>query len=245
MERLAHRITMEVQAGKWNLIHLRGEGQALSHLFFVADLVLFCQAEVSQVTLIKIFLEEFSALSSHKVNARKTQVCFSSNVEDESTDSLASLLRFQSVNDHGRYLGAPPFQKRIMRRVFHFVINKIRSRLNGWDAKLLSMDILLRIAAIRAPLNITSDDVCVWSNSASVLVRYVPRALYGRNMSQMLSYVMDSLETTNGGVNREANQLADGIAKIAHGRDITLDKHTHPAAHLWGVFLSDAMGWNS
>lgn len=139
MERLAHRITMEVQAGKWNLIHLRGEGLALSHLFFVDDLVLFCQAEVSQVTLIKNFLEEFSALSGHKVNARKTQVCFSSNVEDESTDSLASLLRFQRVNDHGRYLGAPPFQKRIMRRDFHFVIDKIRSRLNGWDAKLLSM----------------------------------------------------------------------------------------------------------
>lgn len=101
----------------------------------------FCsnKAKVDQGVLVNNALREFSAFSDHKVNTHKIQVYFPNNMVDGIEDSLAHLLGFQRVNDLGCYLGVSVCHKRVMKSSFQFVIDKVRSQLNGWDAKLLSM----------------------------------------------------------------------------------------------------------
>lgn len=45
----------------------------------------------------------------------------------------------QRTEDLGLYLGVPLLHRRISRSTFQFIVDKVRDRLNGFDAKLLSM----------------------------------------------------------------------------------------------------------
>ena len=40
--------------------------------------------------------------------------------------------------DLGKYLGFPLFQRRVKQEDFNFLINKLKSKLSGWKAKLLN-----------------------------------------------------------------------------------------------------------
>lgn len=60
-------------------------------------------------------------------------------VDMTSLDLIKGILGFKQVDDLGFYLGVPIFHERVTNSTFRFVVDKIRSRLNGWDVKLLSM----------------------------------------------------------------------------------------------------------
>ncbi|KAK5833056.1 hypothetical protein PVK06_016867 [Gossypium arboreum] len=112
MEWLGHSFHGSIFAREWNPIHLWRTGPSLSHLFFADDLV----------------------------NARKTNVFFSSGVNIPLRNDIKDILRFQEVNDLGHYLGAPLLHKRITKSTLKFLVERVRSWLSSWDAKLLSFE---------------------------------------------------------------------------------------------------------
>lgn len=63
MERLSHLINAAVDRGFWKPINLCVRWPFLSHLSFVDDLVLFSEASVEQVEVIKIVVDLFCASS--------------------------------------------------------------------------------------------------------------------------------------------------------------------------------------
>lgn len=74
------------------------------------------------------------------MNARKTNVFFSSGVNIPLRNDIKDILRFQEVNDLGHYLGAPLLHKRITNSTLEFLVERVRSWLSSWDAKLLSFE---------------------------------------------------------------------------------------------------------
>ncbi|KAH1064537.1 hypothetical protein J1N35_029524 [Gossypium stocksii] len=54
-------------------------------------------------------------------------------------DSISSLFGFQKVQNLGHYLGDPLFHKRVTNSTMHFVIEKVRGKLQSWFAKRLSI----------------------------------------------------------------------------------------------------------
>ncbi|KAH1040244.1 hypothetical protein J1N35_041987 [Gossypium stocksii] len=135
MEWLGHSISLIVSKGIWKPIQLSRSGPALSHLFFADDLIIFCKADEQHGKILKEILYDFCELLGHKVNLRKTNIFFSKEVEESMVDWHSNLLNFQKVDDLGRYLEISLFHKRVTNSTLHFVIEKVRTKLQRWDAR--------------------------------------------------------------------------------------------------------------
>lgn len=81
IEHLACMIQHRVEQGAWEGIQLNQHDPKLSHHFFTDDLLLFIEADLSLVQIIKSILGGFWDNSGEKVNASKIKIFFSRNVE--------------------------------------------------------------------------------------------------------------------------------------------------------------------
>ncbi|KAA3477019.1 Retrovirus-related Pol polyprotein LINE-1 [Gossypium australe] len=76
MEWIRHCIQTTITIGEWSSIKMSRTGPALSHLFFVDDLVIFSKAYIKRDLLLKHNLTQFCSILGHCVNARKTNMSF-------------------------------------------------------------------------------------------------------------------------------------------------------------------------
>ena len=73
---------------------------------------------------------------------------FSPNVDPEQRERLSNILRFQVTSELSKYLGFPLKHSRVSSCDFDFVLDKVKLKLAGWKANLLSM--VGRIVLIQA-----------------------------------------------------------------------------------------------
>lgn len=139
MEYLGFLIDKKCTAKLWNPIKASRSDPAFSHLFFADDLVLFANADVKNCNVINDALQEFCAKSGQKVSASKTRVFFSPNVDSDLKDNLTNLLGFESTTNLGKYLGFPLNHTGTRKHDFVFVLDRVKKKLAGWKANLLSM----------------------------------------------------------------------------------------------------------
>ncbi|KAK8504383.1 hypothetical protein V6N12_032884 [Hibiscus sabdariffa] len=95
MECLSHAIGRQVDTGSWKNIHLSRSGPGLLHMFFANDLVLFTEASMSQLEVIREIMSNFCACSGHR-----------------------------RVDDLGIYLGVPLLHKRITKDTYRYLLDK-------------------------------------------------------------------------------------------------------------------------
>ena len=139
MEYLGHLIEGKCTTKDWNPVKASRSGPPFSHLFFADDLVLFATADVDNCSTINSVLQEFCSKSGLKVSVNKSRVFFSPNVEPDLKDCLSNLLGFSSTSNLGKYLGFPLLHPGTRRHDFDFVLDRVKTKLAGWKANLLSM----------------------------------------------------------------------------------------------------------
>lgn len=76
LERLCHQIELSVADKAWKPISLSRGGPKLSHICFADDLILFAEASVSQVRIIRKVLEKFCKASGQEVSLEKSKLFF-------------------------------------------------------------------------------------------------------------------------------------------------------------------------
>lgn len=113
MERLCHLIESAVKNKKWKPINLSRGGPKLSHICFADDLILFAEASVAQIRVIRGVLEKFCLASGQKVSLEKSKIFFSENVSRDLEKQISDESGIKSTRDLGKYLGMPVLQKRI------------------------------------------------------------------------------------------------------------------------------------
>ncbi|XP_019162021.1 PREDICTED: uncharacterized protein LOC109158590 [Ipomoea nil] len=138
MERLSQAITEEVANGAWKGIRLANSGPILSHLCFADDMVLFSEASVDQVAVIKGCLDRFCAASGQRVSLIKSQVFFSKNTSTDLAAEISTALNIPETKDLGRYLGVPSIHGRITQSTHGSLIERVAARLEGWKTKTLT-----------------------------------------------------------------------------------------------------------
>ena len=139
MEFLRHLIEGKCAAKVWNPVKTSRNGPSFSHLFFADDLVLFAEVNTEKCLAIRDMLQEFCSKSGQKVNEAKSRVFFSPNVDFDQRELLSSTLGFSSTTNLGKYLGFPLKHSRASRHDFDYVLDRVKKKLAGWKANLLSM----------------------------------------------------------------------------------------------------------
>lgn len=139
LERLCHQIEFSVAQKDWKPISLSRGGPKLSHVCFADDLILFAEASVAQIKIIRKVLEKFCLASGQKVSLEKSKIFFSDNVSRDLASLISNESGIQSTRELGKYLGMPILQKRINKDTFGEVVEKVSSRLAGWKGRFLSM----------------------------------------------------------------------------------------------------------
>lgn len=139
MERLSVMIQSLVDKGEWKPIRISKNGPPISHLFFADDVLLFCEASVSQVQLLASTMQRFCDSSGLKINLNKSKAIVSKGVSAMVKDSIAGIAPIPFVNDLGKYLGFPLRGGRVQRSRFNFLLESIQRKLNSWRANMLNL----------------------------------------------------------------------------------------------------------
>lgn len=100
---------------------------------------MFGQAEESQARVLKGVLDSFCGYFGHRINAHKTNLCFSKGVDDDLGVRLCNILGFHKVKNLGTYLGVPLFHDRVTNNILRFIVDMVRSKLQSWDVRKLQI----------------------------------------------------------------------------------------------------------
>ena len=83
----------------------RGGGECVTHLLFVDDTILFCDADVEQIFYIRLLLLSFQAVTGLKVNVHKSEMVPIGEVDD--VHALAEIVVCNVGKLPMSYLGMP------------------------------------------------------------------------------------------------------------------------------------------
>lgn len=108
-------------------------------MLFADDLVFFAKANHINCSTIRDVLDEFCTRSGQSISDNKSRVFFSPNVDINTRELLCDILGFKLMPNLGKYLGFPIKHQGTGSQDFNFVLDRIKQKLVGWKANLLSM----------------------------------------------------------------------------------------------------------
>jgi hypothetical protein len=117
--------------------HPKCESLRLTHLCFADDLLVFSEASLSSIAIIKAALLEFENLSGLKVNPSKSSF-FCSGVSDRVKYALLEELLMKEGHLPVRYLGVPLISSRLSFAYCKALLDRIIGHIDSWLSKNLS-----------------------------------------------------------------------------------------------------------
>ncbi|GLT29941.1 hypothetical protein SLA2020_047710 [Shorea laevis] len=139
MEKLSHMILNRTHSKTWKPIQLGRGGLALSHLFFADDLMLFCEASHSQLSMVINYLKEFASYSGLEINLAKSKLFVSPNIQSAVARSLSTSCGIPLTSNLGTYLGVPLIHGRNSAALYKYIIEKMQLKLASWKQTTLSL----------------------------------------------------------------------------------------------------------
>lgn len=155
-------------------IQLNKNDPKLSLLFFANDLILFAEASLEQVRIIQSCLEAFCKASGEKVNNDKTNMYVSRKVHSNVVMELSREAGFTLVLDLGKYLGSHLHHRRVNRRSFQFLEEKLSKCLSKWRANFLPLAGCITLAKFMLNTQFT---ICRQTSAQRILARRSTRFL--------------------------------------------------------------------
>lgn len=114
-------------------------GPAFSHLFFVDYLLLFAKVDHINCLAIMEGLDCFCTRFGQSASESKSRVYFSPYVDRDTQESLGDILGFRTSLAIGKYLRIPIKSPSSSSQDFDFVLDRVKQKLAGWKANLLSL----------------------------------------------------------------------------------------------------------
>ena len=108
----------------------------ISHLFFVNDTILFCEASRDQLLSIRFVLSCFQAFTGLKVNVGKSEIVHVGEVNN--LDALANILQCRVSSLPMKYLGMPLGTSFKTTSIWNLILEKMEKKLSGWKHLYLS-----------------------------------------------------------------------------------------------------------
>ncbi|XP_060968467.1 uncharacterized protein LOC115719361 [Cannabis sativa] len=99
-------------------------------------------------------LQKFEVALGQKVNVNKSSIFYSTNTQAAMKQQINTLLQMRQADENSLYLGLPSTLGRNKSTVFGYLKDRVRKKLQGWDAKILShagKEVLIKIVAQSLP----------------------------------------------------------------------------------------------
>ena len=113
-----------------------GEELQITHLLFVNDILMFCNDSRNQLAYLSWILLWFEAISSLKINVKKSLILPVRNLEN--LDELASELGHRTGALPSTCLGLPPGMRHNSLQVWDGVEERFRKKLALWKRQYIS-----------------------------------------------------------------------------------------------------------
>jgi len=117
--------------------HWRCKENAIIHLSFVDDLMMFYHADQNSVWILKHWLEKFVMLSGLSINHTKSSL-YLSKVDGQLQESIQQQLGFQQKALPVKYLGVPFITTLLTHRNCLSLMERITSRIKSWTSSALN-----------------------------------------------------------------------------------------------------------
>jgi hypothetical protein len=109
-----------------------------SHILYADDFMLFCKATSSNIQVLSSLFQRYAEASGQHVNPNKSFI-FAGSVAHSRLNSIADSLGFNVGSLPFDYLGVPIFKGKPKKIHLQPIADKVKSKLAGWKASLLSM----------------------------------------------------------------------------------------------------------
>ena len=139
MDFLRQLIEEKCSMKEWQPIKASQGGPAFSHLLFANDVVLFAKMDYANCVAIRKVLNVFCGVLGQTISEAMSRVYFSPNVDDATKEAFCDVLGFVSTLNLGKYLGIPIKHLGSSSQDYNFVLDRVKQKLAGWKANLLSM----------------------------------------------------------------------------------------------------------
>ncbi|XP_028099143.1 uncharacterized protein LOC114298722 [Camellia sinensis] len=139
LERLSNMIRTKVENKEWKGIHVARGGPCLTHLLFADDLMLFAKADISNCDTIMTVMNEFFEIFGLKINAHKSKLFVSPNIDRRNTRELSTNCGIPLTFELGKYLGVPLIHGRVNKGHFNTILEKMQRKLAGWKTSVVSL----------------------------------------------------------------------------------------------------------
>ena len=133
MEALGRMLDKAVHEGHmlgFSVGNLGGRSLAVSHLLFADDTLIFCEANLEQILILRMILIWFEAVSGLKINLSKSELVLVGVVHN--IDLLLNVLGCKQGTLPMRYLGLPLGAKFKDKTIWNPILEKMERRLAGW-----------------------------------------------------------------------------------------------------------------
>ena len=138
LERLSIKLDEAIRDKLIQPINFRARVR-LSHLFFADDIFLFTRATAKDCKNLGRLLLNFCESFGQLMSVTKSRTWFSPRTPKRIKEQVAGILGLPTTNHIGTYLGTPIFTTRRTTSSYQYLVDNIRKRIEGWQAKYLSM----------------------------------------------------------------------------------------------------------
>ena len=129
-------------------------GVQLSHLLFVDNSLLICEATPRECHRLLDILVKYEATSGQAINHQKTSLFFSLNTRHEVKEEIQGLMGAQIMSGCEKYLGLPMVGGKSKISTFKELQEKVTKRVMGWKEKHISKasrEVLIKTVAQAIP----------------------------------------------------------------------------------------------
>lgn len=152
---LARILTKVESNGVIHSVKISRTSPAISNLMFANDLTIFCRANENEAPGVLGCLQRYCEWFSQLLNFSKSSIHFSNNVQAVTRRKIYGILPMRACNHKSSHLGLPFCKGSSLSKAFAPVIEKLKSKLGGWKARVLSQagrSVLIKTMAQSIPM---------------------------------------------------------------------------------------------